>query len=106
KFCRVCGMRILMTCIKCGLSVRLVIGCIREFLVFPIGIYEPNLLLGFRPSDKYCPHCGARRWALFEMWRHGILHRSTGFTIFTIASVGVAWLAVYGWIKSKQRYYH
>ncbi|KAI6182693.1 hypothetical protein M3Y97_00408300 [Aphelenchoides bicaudatus] len=79
KFCRVCGMRILMNCVKCTQPVR--------------------------PSDKYCPSCGARRWAFFEMWRHGILHRSAGFTLFTVAAVSVAWLSVYTWVKTRYHYH-
>uniref|UniRef100_A0A1I7SHH8 DZANK-type domain-containing protein n=2 Tax=Bursaphelenchus xylophilus TaxID=6326 RepID=A0A1I7SHH8_BURXY len=75
KYCRKCGFRINFSCTKCGKNVR--------------------------PVDKYCAHCGAKRWHWYEMWRLGILHRNPGFVLGTTIAVGVAYFGLYYWLKGR-----
>ncbi|KAE9554027.1 hypothetical protein FO519_002787 [Halicephalobus sp. NKZ332] len=71
QFCRHCGLRILMRCSKCSAPVR--------------------------PSDKFCPACGAKRWQFFELWRYGILHRSPVFVIGVTAAAAIGYLVLSVW---------
>ncbi|KAI6202912.1 hypothetical protein M3Y94_00495500 [Aphelenchoides besseyi] len=78
KFCRSCGMRILMVCLKCQQNVR--------------------------PSDKFCFSCGHRRYYWIELWRYGMLHRSAGYIVLSTIAVASAYFGLYVWLKSRGRF--
>uniref|UniRef100_A0AC34FS47 DZANK-type domain-containing protein n=1 Tax=Panagrolaimus sp. ES5 TaxID=591445 RepID=A0AC34FS47_9BILA len=75
KFCRNCGLRILMHCAKCSNPVR--------------------------PADKFCGSCGAKRWKFYEFWRYGILHRSPAFVIGVTGVVTVAYLSLLLYLRRR-----
>uniref|UniRef100_A0A915DHI0 Trafficking kinesin-binding protein C-terminal domain-containing protein n=1 Tax=Ditylenchus dipsaci TaxID=166011 RepID=A0A915DHI0_9BILA len=77
KYCRKCGVRILMVCSECEKSIR--------------------------PDDKFCAHCGHRRWKLYELWRYGMLHKSPLFVLGTVALAGGAYLALYMFLNTSKR---
>uniref|UniRef100_A0A7E4US68 DZANK-type domain-containing protein n=1 Tax=Panagrellus redivivus TaxID=6233 RepID=A0A7E4US68_PANRE len=76
KFCRKCGIRILMQCSKCHSAVK--------------------------PADRFCAHCGAKRWQLIEFWRYGILHRSPIFVIGASAAATLAYVGLLFYLKRRQ----
>uniref|UniRef100_A0A914UJ32 DZANK-type domain-containing protein n=1 Tax=Plectus sambesii TaxID=2011161 RepID=A0A914UJ32_9BILA len=68
-YCRACGAKVILKCSKCQQAVR--------------------------AADKFCAHCGAKRWQMLELWRNNAWDQSTIAKVGVVAAVAGAWLALY-----------
>uniref|UniRef100_A0A914CUN1 DZANK-type domain-containing protein n=1 Tax=Acrobeloides nanus TaxID=290746 RepID=A0A914CUN1_9BILA len=76
-YCRTCGTRLLIECI----------GCRRQM----------------RPEDRFCPHCGTRRW-FFDTWRYIFLRPIRRPILYGLGFTATFFLAMY--LFRRPRYVH
>jgi hypothetical protein len=54
-----------------------------------------------RATDRFCPHCGAKRWYMLELWRNNAWEQSKVAKVGIVVAVAAAWVALFAVLRKR-----